>query len=74
LPSTKLIKKERVGSKIVKRHDTPKTPYHRLLEAKEISPKTKSQLENIFQTLNPFILRKTIDAKIAKIRHLARLP
>jgi len=74
LPSTKLIKKERVGSKIVKKHDVPKTPYHRILESLKTSPKTKSHLKNLFRTLNPFTLRKTIDLKIAKIRHLARLP
>lgn len=74
LPSTKLLKKERVGSKIVKKHDTPKTPYHRILELKEISPKTKAHLKDLFQSLDPFILRKTIDLKIAKIRQLARLP
>jgi hypothetical protein len=74
LPSSKLLKKERVGSKIVKRHDIPKTPYHRILDSKFVSLETKSQLKNLFQTLNPFILRKTIDLKIAKIRHLARLP
>jgi hypothetical protein len=74
LPSTKLLKKERVGSKIVKKHDVPKTPYHRLLESDSISSKTISQLKDLFQTLNPFTLRKTIDQKIAKIRHLARLP
>jgi hypothetical protein len=74
LPSTKLLKKQRIGSKIVKKHDIPKTPYHRLLESKCISSQTKAQLKNLFQTLNPFTLRKTIDLKIAKIRQLARLP
>jgi hypothetical protein len=74
LPSTKLVKKERVGSKIVKRHDLPKTPYHRLLESNVASAKIKAQLKNLFQISNPFTLRKTIDLKIAKIRHLARLP
>jgi hypothetical protein len=74
LPSTKLIRKERVGSKIVKFHDIPRTPYQRLLASKAIPSKIKTELKNIFQTLNPFILRKTIDLKIAKIRQLARLP
>jgi len=74
LPSTKLLNKERVGSKIVKKHDVPKTPFHRVLASKEIPVKTKTQLKQLFQTLDPFILRKTIDLKIAKIRQLARLP
>lgn len=74
LPSTKLLKKERIGSRIVKKHDVPKTPYHRVLESKTVSPKTKALLKDTFQTLDPFTLRKTIDLKIAKIRQLARLP
>lgn len=74
LPSTKLVRKERLGSKVIKHHDTPQTPYQRLLASKAIPLKTKSELKATFQTLNPFTLRKTIDLKIAKIRQLARLP
>jgi len=31
LPSVKLIEKERIRSKIIKKHDKPKTPYQRIL-------------------------------------------
>jgi len=41
VPSVKLISKERIGSKTVKKHDMPKTPYQRLLESKHIDSKTK---------------------------------
>lgn len=72
MPSVKLQAKERVGSKIIKHHDSPKTPYQRILDSKFISPHTKQALKDQFNTLNPFKLRKTIDEKIAKIHALAR--
>lgn len=37
-PSVKFISKERIGSKTVKRHDSPKTPYQRIMESPHISP------------------------------------
>lgn len=72
IPSVKLQAKERVASKTIKRHDKPKTPYQRILDSKHIPEKTKQQLKEIFKTLNPFKLKKTIDEKIAKIHSLAR--
>jgi hypothetical protein len=32
-PSVKLIAKDRIGSKTVRRHDSPKTPYQRIIES-----------------------------------------
>ena len=72
MPSMKLVEKKRVGSKIIKIHDDPKTPYQRILESKFIPNKTKRALKEQFKTLNPFQLRKTIDEKIARIHSLAR--
>lgn len=72
MPSVKLQAKERIGSKIVKRHDSPKTPYQRILDSRFISPQTKQSLTQLFKTLNPFKLRKTIDKKIAMIHKFAR--
>lgn len=72
MPSVKLQAKQRIGSKIIKSYDSPKTPYQRVLESKLIVSTTKQKLTALFKTLNPFILRKTIDAKIAKIHTLAR--
>ena len=40
-PSVKLIAKERIGSKTIKRHDPPQTPYQRILE----SPHTSQAIE-----------------------------
>ena len=72
LPSMKLEEKKRIGSKIIKIHDDPKTPYQRILDSKFIQKRFKQLLKEQFKTLNPFKLRKTINDKIAKIHHLAR--
>ena len=73
LPSVKLIEKERIRSKVIKKHDKPKTPYHRILEAKsvDVPNSTKQKLTQQFESLNPFALKKIIDRKILKILKLA---
>jgi 5S rRNA maturation endonuclease (ribonuclease M5) len=72
IPSVKLLSKERIASKTIKRHDQPKTPYQRILESKHIEKETKQRLTDLFKTLNPFKLKRTIDEKIARIHQLAR--
>ena len=66
-PSVKLIEKKRVGSKIIKRYDKPRTPYQRLLESESIDLATKRKLKEQFDSLNPFELRKAMEIKIDKI-------
>ncbi len=66
-PSTKLIEKKVIASKVFKRYDKPKTPYERVLESKHVDPSVKRSLKEQFETLNPFQLRKGIEAKMKKI-------
>jgi hypothetical protein len=44
LPTAKLVSKQREGAKVKKQFETPTTPYHRLLQAKEISTERKTTL------------------------------
>lgn len=71
-PSFKLIAKERIGNKTIKRYDTAKTPYQRLLERKDISIESKARLMNLYLQLNPAELRRSIDLKTAKLWKLSR--
>ena len=73
IPSVKLLEKKRVGSKIIKRYDKPKTPFQRVLEADSfyVSNEKKHELQQIFESLNPFDLRNAMEKKIAKIFKLA---
>lgn len=73
IPSFKLISKERVGSKVIKKHDKPKTPYQRLLESEFISEEKKQELKNIYATLNPFDLKKIITKKLDNITRNSRM-
>ena len=66
-PSVKLIAKERIASKTLKRYDDPKTPYQRVMESPHVSEKTKAALTKQLQTLNPFELRTAIELRLERI-------
>ena len=67
IPSVKLTQKYRSGSKIVKKHDQPKTPFKRLMESDHMDRKTKNELKAQFENLNPFELQKRMKTKIDNI-------
>ena len=67
LPSVKLMEKKLVDGKVIKRYDQPKTPYQRVLESPYVSASTKRSLQEQFETLNPFRLRKAIEDKLGAI-------
>ena len=56
IPQMKLQSKVRVGAKIKKKYDLPKTPYHRLLADPSVSEENKKKLTDQYETLNPFKL------------------
>ena len=66
-PSVKLISKERIGSKTIKRHDSPKTPYQRIIASSHVAESIKQSLARKLETLNPFVLRQTMETKLKKI-------
>ena len=71
-PSLKLIAKERIGNKTIKRYDTAKTPYQRVLERQDISIEAKARLAYLYVQLNPAKLRRRIDQKIAQLWKISR--
>ncbi len=66
-PSVKLISKEREGSKTIKRHDSPKTPYQRIMESVYIESSVKKVLTEQLEHLNPFTLRNAMEKKLTKV-------
>jgi len=70
LPSVKLIEKERIGSKTIKKHDDPKTPYQRIMESIYINESVKLALTKQLENLNPFELNTAIQLKLKKITRL----
>jgi hypothetical protein len=70
-PSAKLIRRSRVGSRRVRKHDKPRTPFQRLLDAKAGNPQKIAQLKDLLNHLDPFALSATIDEKLADLLELA---
>ena len=70
ISSAKLLKKQRIGSKIKKIHQKPKTPFVKLWESEYIDEKTKMKLYRLSKMINPFELRRTIKQKIKSILDL----
>ena len=69
-PTMKLLSKERVNSKYRKKYGIPQTPYQRLLTSDHIHPDAKQKLTRIYESLNPFILRRNIETKLKNIFNL----
>jgi len=67
MPSAKLIKKDREGAKIRRRHDIPQTPCQRLLDSPDIDERTKERLRRQRDKLNPFKLKKQIEKALRPI-------
>jgi hypothetical protein len=61
-PSMKLIEKVRMGARVYKRYDTPRTPYQRVLESAEVPRAQKKRLRAQFQQLNPAALTRSMAA------------
>jgi hypothetical protein len=71
-PSCKLLAKEQIDNKTIKRYDPAKTPYQRVLDRKDISLPAKARLMNVYLSLNPAALRRRIDQRIAKLWKISR--
>ncbi len=70
MPQMKLISKDRVGSKVKKKYDTPKTPYQRIIECPTVSEEVKEKLRKTKATLNPFLLQAELQTKLASFHKL----
>lgn len=60
-PTMKLVSKERVGGKIHRRYDKPRTPYQRLLESGQLSAPAQAALERTYENLRVGTLRRRIE-------------
>ena len=63
-PVMKLQEKTRIGGKVIKVHDKPKTPYQRLMDSKQLTEDQQLKLETQMKGLNPFTLKKELDEKL----------
>src|SRR5437764_1192921 len=73
LPSVKLARKERVGSRLRRRYDAPCTPFERVLAGADLRPEIVAQLRRYREGLDPFALARAIDQQLERIHALASL-
>ena len=64
LPQMKLVSKVRVGGKLKKQYDSPRTPCQRLLECKDLSEHQKRALRAQQKNLNPFELKAELEIRL----------
>jgi hypothetical protein len=60
-PIRKLVSKQRVGAKLLKRHDAAQTPYQRLIAAGVLPTGQRQALEREFLAINPVALARQLD-------------
>lgn len=70
LPSVKLLRKVRVGSKVRRVYDGPRTPFERVQKGGSAREQVM-RLEELRKGLDPFQLANTIERKLERIYRLA---
>lgn len=71
LPSVKLLKKVRVGSRVRRVYDAARTPFERVRECLQADPEKVAKLEALRKRLDPFQLSRIIERKLERISRLA---
>jgi len=71
LPSVKLQKKVRVGSRVRRVYDAAQTPLERVLVSATSHPKRVAELKKLRSSLDPFELGKVIEGKLDRIYETA---
>jgi hypothetical protein len=67
----KLLSKHRVGSKVIKRYDTARTPYQRVLEAGVLAPAAQQALTAEQEALDPIALARDSERTLDTLWRLA---
>lgn len=71
LPSVKLLRKQRVGSKVRRYYDRPRTPLERVIACSQANPLVVVRLKALRDQLDPFALSRSVDVQLERIHALA---
>jgi len=71
LPSVKLVKKVRVGSKLRRVYDAPQTPLERVQASGGGDGAKLAELKRLQETLDPFALSRAIQRKLERVYKMA---
>ena len=67
-PVMKIQCKEKINNSVCKKtYDLAQTPYQRLMRSKQIPPKFKNQLRQLYELLNPVKLKEAIALKLKRL-------
>ena len=66
-PVLKLIGKDQIDGKTIKRYDLATTPFRRVLASNDVSLEVKARLTGLYFQLNPVTLRNQIDQNVANL-------
>ncbi|MDB2447488.1 hypothetical protein N9W79_02555 [bacterium] len=69
-PAMKLKSKTRIGGRLRKTYDTPKTPYERVLECDRVEGHVKENLKLTMEHLNPIKLKEGLEKKLRLLQSL----
>ncbi len=73
-PSMKLQCKIRKGSRLIRRYDTPRTPFERIVESRKGDRKKLAALAHTLKTTDPFELSGRIDQQLERLyKHASRV-
>jgi hypothetical protein len=72
IPNYKLKEKVRIGGRIIKKYDQPKTPFQRLMESERLTSAQKEELLNRKADLNPFELKRNLERKLQEFFEAVR--
>ena len=70
LPVMKLLGKERVGARVRKKYDVPKTPYRRAVAAGVLQTEAKARFERLMSQWGPLALRHRLEAELEQLWRL----
>jgi hypothetical protein len=71
-PVRKLAAKERVGARVLKRYDEPRTAYQRVLESGVLTPEERDNLRREMAAINPAELHRRIDRILRELWQMGR--
>ncbi|MGB3942078.1 MAG: hypothetical protein WBK96_11360, partial [Candidatus Manganitrophaceae bacterium] len=61
----------RVGSRVKRVYDAPKTPFQRVCESDQANQSKVAYFKKLQESLDPFLLSKTIEQKLDRIYKMA---
>jgi hypothetical protein len=69
-PSMKLQRKERRGSRLLRRYDAPQTPFARVCACPQADPAKVAELRRVLRRTDPFVLAQRIAQQLERVAGL----